>query len=81
MKHQIRSKNGRFAPATPNEVKNGSLYGYRGTVVRARKACRNGKRLVSFHNQLFGFVSDAELVKIPSIQVQNYLVNAQNKVR
>lgn len=75
MKHSLRSKlTGRFIPVPKNpKIVSGRLYGYRGTIVRAGHLCANGKRHVSFHKQLHGFVQDNELNWIPKQQVDKYL--------
>jgi hypothetical protein len=68
---------GRFAkrPVFPTVVA-GRLYDYRGSVVRAGRLCANGKRHVSFHKQLHGFVEDRELRFIDKSRVSEYLGNA-----
>lgn len=77
MRHNFRNSKGQFAPAAavvkPRQIRAGSLYGYRGTIVRAHAVASNGKRHVSFHKQLHGFVNDAELNLIAKSDVQQYL--------
>lgn len=51
----------------------GSLYSYKGTVVRARKKLNNGTILISVHSGLFGFVKPEQLQKINKNEVDNYL--------
>lgn len=83
MFYNIRDSLGRFskqkvqAPSTvPQTVVAGRLYDYRGSVVRAGRMCNNGKRHVSFHKQLHGFVEDQELRLINKNRVQQYLTLA-----
>lgn len=74
MKHSIRSKvTGQFVPRSTVNVVNGRLYDYNGVVVRARKLCANGLRMVSYHKKLNGFVRDEELKPIDSKAVARYL--------
>lgn len=51
----------------------GRLYEYRGSVVRACKLTSNGRRHVSLHKQLHGFVKDSELNLISPRKVTAYL--------
>ena len=67
-----RAKNGKFAPS---KIVAGRLFGFKDLIVRAGHL-ENGKRFVSAHHTLFGFVSDADLYKIDKSKVQNYLANA-----
>ena len=78
MRHYLRSKtNGRFIPRpTQPTIVSGRLYGYRGTIVRAHSLASNGKRHVSFHKQLHGFVNDNELQWIDREKVKDYLQTA-----
>jgi hypothetical protein len=86
MKYNFRDSKGKFTkqsnkvskyvkPLFPSIVA-GRLYGYRGTTVRAGQECSNGKRHVSFHKQLHGFVDESELEFIGKDQVDNYLQRA-----
>lgn len=79
MRHYFRDKLGRFtsrlAAIAPTVVA-GRLYDYRGSVVRAGQLCANGKRHISFHKQLHGFVEDQELRLIDKSRVQEYLTHA-----
>lgn len=72
---------GRFAKRStqPPLIVPGRLYDYRGSVVRAGRLCSNGKRHVSFHKRLHGFVEDAALCLIDKNKVQEYLSQAQPK--
>ena len=74
--YNFRDKFGRFAKRTPQTIVAGRLYGYRGSIVRAGQKCNNGKRHVSFHKQIHGFVDEAELQLIDRNEVQSYLQNA-----
>ena len=77
MRHNFRNSTGQFAPQPKQRaIRSGSLYGYRGTIVRAHAVAPNGKRHVSFHKQLHGFVNDSELQLIPKADVQKYLQTA-----
>jgi hypothetical protein len=77
MRHLIRSTTtGRFIPRNQVNIVAGRLYNYKGTVVRAKKKCANGLRLVSFHKKLNGFARDEELSPISKEQVQEYLKEA-----
>jgi len=79
VKNFFRDTLGRFAkrPTTPPvTVVAGRLYDYRGSVVRAGHLCSNGKRHVSFHKQLHGFVEDCELRWIDKARVEQYLEQA-----
>lgn len=67
-----KSRNRRRARAK-SSVKNGSLYSYRGQIVRALQICSNGLRLVGIHSALFGFAKDTELKRIDSRAVKSYL--------
>ena len=69
--HNTRDKYGRFAPKAV--IKPGCLYEFNGLVVRARKMCSNGYRLVSLHNTLFGFAHDSNLHKVTNKKVSSYL--------
>lgn len=57
-------------------IKNGSLYSFKGIVVRAKKQCKNGMWYVTSHKRLNGFVKPEELSQIPRGQVRAYLANA-----
>lgn len=75
----FRDSNGRFAvrPRTQSvNIVPGRLYDYRGSVVRAARKCSNGKRHVSFHKQLHGFVDENELRLIGKNKVKSYLRKA-----
>jgi hypothetical protein len=61
--------------AKPTNIRAGSLYGYHGTIVRANQLAPNGKRHVSFHKQLHGFVSDGELQPVSMFKKLKYLLN------
>ena len=83
MKYDIRDKFGRFAKVVQPQsqvlfptIVAGRLYGYRGSVVRAHQKCANGKRHVSIHKQLHGFVDESELQRISKEAVQEYLQQA-----
>ena len=78
MTNIFRDRLGRFArrPVTPVQVVPGRLYDYKGTVVRAKSLCHNGKRHVSFHKQLHGFVEDKDLKIIDRNRVKDYLAFA-----
>lgn len=79
MRHNFRDKLGRFtsrlAAIAPTVVA-GRLYDYKGSVVRAGRKCANGKRHVSFHKQMHGFVEDHELKIINKGRVEEYLTHA-----
>ena len=70
-----RAKNGRFASTSRSRVVAGRLYAWRNSVVRAGHI-ENGKRFVSLHKQLFGYVPESELQKIDKTKVNSYLANA-----
>jgi hypothetical protein len=82
MFYNIRDKFGRFTKRPAQQkaractIVPGRLYDYRGTVVRAGQSTSNGKRHVSFHKQLHGFVEDVELSFIPKARVEQYLALA-----
>jgi hypothetical protein len=77
MRHSFRNSLGQFAPIPKHPpIVAGRLYGYRGTIVRAHGLTVNGKRHVSFHKQLHGFVGDDELQWIPRDKVNQYLQTA-----
>ena len=78
MKKLIRSKyTGKFlSPSTPKSVVNGRLYEYKGAIVRAKKLCNNGLRMVSFHKKLNGFVRDEDLRIVSKDAVTRYLDKA-----
>ena len=59
-------------------IRSGSLYDYRGTVVRAREAYNRGRRLVSIHNELHGVVKEKDLSPINKRKVNSYLKNSPN---
>jgi hypothetical protein len=59
-----------------NVIKSGSLYSFKGIVVRAKKQCKNGMWYVTSHKRLNGFVKPDELSIIPRDQVKAYLANA-----
>ena len=67
---QVKRKNG--------TVRSGSLYDYRGTIVRAREAYNRGRRLVSVHNELFGLIKEKDLTPINKRKVNMYLDNSPN---
>lgn len=70
-----RAYDGKFT--SPFEIVPGRLYNFKGATVRAlKKDIKTDARLVSFHKTLFGFVSDADLKKIPFRKVKNYLAEA-----
>ena len=66
-----RGENGQFAPAL--KVVSGRLYDYRGATVRALHKSETGRRMVSFHKTLFGFVKDSELKRASTRKVEKYL--------
>lgn len=70
-----RLKNGRFARKPANNVVSGRLYEFKGSIVRAGKMIE-GKRLVTFHKTLFGFVKDCQLKKVNNSLVENYLLHS-----
>jgi|WetSurMetagenome_2_1015567.scaffolds.fasta_scaffold560189_1 hypothetical protein len=80
MRYNYRDNLGRFAKRDvaiiPPSIVAGRLYGYRGTIVRAGQMLLNGKRHISFHKQLHGFVDDRELQLIDKEQVSKYLEKA-----
>ena len=78
--YNIRDSWGRFTKCTHHHRKPvfptivpGRLYGYRGSIVRACRKCNNGKRHVSLHKQLHGFVEDKDLELVGQAEVRNYL--------
>lgn len=66
-----RARDGKFASNLLNIVA-GRLYNWKNTIVRAGHL-ENGKRFVSCHKRLFGFVTDCELTKIDKRKVNNYI--------
>ena len=77
MRHSLRDKTGRFMSRPKNlPIISGRLYGYRGTIVRAGQKLPNGKRYVSYHKQLNGFVDEQELKWLDKNQVAQYLQTA-----
>ncbi len=68
-----RNNISRAKSSTASSLRNGSLYSWRGATVRVRTLSDNGLRLVSFHNELFGFVPESELKKINTRKVTTYL--------
>jgi len=70
-----RLKNGRFARKPANKVVSGRLYEFKGSVVRAGKMIE-GKRLVTLHKTLFGFVKDGQLKKVNNFLVETYLLHS-----
>jgi hypothetical protein len=84
--YNVRDSLGKFTkrvyhhrkPVYPTIVA-GRLYGYRGSVVRACRKCSNGKRHVSFHKQLHGFVAENELELIGQVEVSSYLNKALSR--
>jgi NOL1/NOP2/fmu family ribosome biogenesis protein len=54
-------------------VRNGSIYSWRGQLVRVRKDLNNGLKLVSVHNNLFGFAKQSELIIVNKDSVDKYL--------
>lgn len=80
MSYHLRDNLGRFsvrARASFPTIVAGRLYGYRGTIVRAGQRCTNGKRHISFHKQMHGFVDESELQLINRAAVEDYLSNAR----
>lgn len=74
MKYNFRDQSGKFTIKPKNgTVVPGRLYEYNGVVVRAGKLLRNKKRLVQYHRQLNGFVSDKDLKFIDKDKVNQYL--------
>jgi len=85
MKNQKRDKFGRFSASSKSSqrkpivkkknisIRNGSIYSWRGLSVRVRKDLNNGLKLVSIHNNLFGFAKPEELELIDRAQVEEYL--------
>lgn len=87
--HNTRNSQGRFTRNLPVKrtsdgkfaslfnIVPGRLYNFKGATVRAlQKDTKRGKRLVSFHKTLFGFVTDKELQKVDRRRVNNYLAAA-----
>lgn len=82
----LRSKTtGRFIPRSSsrtttsnNNIVNGRLYLFKpnGIVVRSRRTCSNGLRLVSYHKNLNGFARVVDLAPASREQVREYLANA-----
>ena len=56
-------------------IRNGSLYSYKGTTVKAGQAYERGQRLVSVHGTLNGLVKDSALEPISKRKVNQYLDN------
>jgi hypothetical protein len=85
MRHNLRSSlTGKYissrsviSKSKPSTIRPGSLYGYKGAVVRAGQPVPNGMRHVSFHKQLHGFVPEADLRLIPVEKVEEYLSNVK----
>ena len=74
----FRDNNGKFTTVKQvdrknSPIRNGSLYDYRGTTVRAREQYAGGKTLVSVHDTLHGLVKEKELMPISKRKVKNYL--------
>lgn len=82
MQHTYRNQKGQFAPlppqkADPANIRNGSLYGYKGIGVRAITKTQ-GKVLVCFHKTLMGLVEPEELSLLSDAQVKSYLGHANS---
>lgn len=72
-----RAKDGKFASPKRIKIVAGRLYDFRGATVRALKTgAVTGKRLVSFHKTLMGYVKDSDLKVISPRKVKKYLANA-----
>ena len=88
--YNFRNSSGRFSRRLPraksgqftNKIVNGRLYAFRDTIVRPLKvdaeaqALFKGKRFVSVHGSLFGWVPEKALVKINTSAVNKYLANS-----
>jgi hypothetical protein len=70
-----RLKNGRFTRKPANNVVSGRLYEFKGSIVRAGKVIE-GRRLVTIHKTLFGFVKDCQLKKVDNSFVETYLLHS-----
>ena len=73
--YNIRGKDGKFTTSfsSKSSLRMGSLYSYKGTVVRTRKLLPNGTVLISVHSGLFGFAKPEQLQKIDKDKVDSYL--------
>lgn len=74
----FRDANGKFVTIKKvnrknSPIRNGSLYDYRGTTVRAREQYENGQTLVSVHGVLHGLVKEKELTPVSKRKVNQYL--------
>ena len=56
-----------------SSIRNGSLYDYRGTTVRARGQYEKGQTLVRIHGVLHGLVKERELTPTSKRKVKQYL--------
>ena len=75
-KYNQRDKNGKFVKIKSNLViRAGSLYSWKNIIVRAFGKA-NGKRLISHHRVLTGFVEDSDLQPISKEQVLQYISNS-----
>ncbi len=74
----FRNSNGKFTTVKrvnrkASPIRNGSLYDFRGTTVRAKEQYEKGQRLVSVHGTLHGLVKEKELAPISKRKVNQYL--------
>ena len=74
----FRDSNGKFTNIKQvnrksSSIRNGSLYDYRGTTVRAKGQYEKGQTLVSVHGVLHGLVKEKELMPTSKRKVKQYL--------
>ncbi len=58
------------------DIKKNALYSFNGIVCRVKKQLKNKRFLVTHHKSFYAIASGAQLKKIDSERVRNYLIEA-----